>query len=55
METSPRGWCFGDQAFRDELLAQMDQKLGADHYGEERQETCMAKAERIVAEELRRL
>jgi hypothetical protein len=50
-----RGWCFGDRTFREELLEQMDQKLGAEHYGEERQETSQAKAERIVAEELRRL
>jgi hypothetical protein len=43
------GWCFGDRTFREELLEQMDQKLGAEHYGEERQETSQAKAERIVA------
>jgi hypothetical protein len=31
-----RGWYLGDQAFRTELLEQMNQKMGAEHYGEER-------------------
>lgn len=47
-----RGWCFGDQAFRKELLAQMTECIGAEHYGAERLETDEAKAERIVREEL---
>jgi REP element-mobilizing transposase RayT len=50
-----RGWCWGEEAFRDELLAQMGQKMGAEHYGEERAESAGAKAERIVVEELKRL
>jgi hypothetical protein len=49
-----RGWCFGEASFRQELLAQMTERLGAEHYGEERFETAEAKAERIVAEELKR-
>ena len=49
-----RGWCLGDKAFRAELLEQMDSKLGAEHYGEERRETDEQKAERIVMEELKR-
>ncbi len=49
-----RGWCFGEKAFRQELLAQMSERLGAEHYGEERLETAEAKAERIIAEELKR-
>ncbi len=48
-----RGWCLGEEAFRKELVEAMGTKLGAEHYGEERRETDLAKAERIVAEELR--
>ena len=50
-----RGWCFGDETFRQELLQQMAGKLGAEHYGEERIETEETKAEGIVERELRRL
>jgi hypothetical protein len=46
------GWCLGDQQFREELLEAMGSRMGAEHYGEERQETAQAKAERIVVEEL---
>ena len=28
-----RGWCLGDKAFRRELLAQMGEHAGANHYG----------------------
>ncbi len=49
-----RGWCLGDKAFRKELLEQMGERRGANHYGEEVRETDVAKAERIVVEELRR-
>ena len=49
-----RGWSLGDQRFRKELLAQMAERVGESHYGAERQETGEAKAEGIVAEELRR-
>lgn len=49
-----RGWCLGDKAFRQELLAQMTERLGAEHYGAERLETAAAKAERIIAAELKR-
>jgi REP element-mobilizing transposase RayT len=45
-----RGWCLGEEAFRQELLARM----GAEHYGGKRAEAEAAKAERIIAEELRR-
>ena len=44
----------GEQAFRNELLAQMSKRLGTEHYGEERMETEAMKAERIIAEELKR-
>jgi len=49
-----RGWCLGEETFRQELLAQMSERLGAEHYGEERAETEEAKAERIIAEEWKR-
>jgi len=49
-----RGWCFGDRTFREELLEEMGQKLGTEHYGEERFETVEARAQRIVQEELKR-
>ena len=50
-----RGWCLGSEAFRQDLLAQMHEKVGAEHYGTEIEETCAAQAERIVGEELKRL
>ena len=49
-----RGWCLGEEAFRKELLAQMTERIGAEHYGVERLEMSEAKAERIVREELKR-
>ena len=49
-----RGWCLGDEAFRKELLGQMQERLGAEHYGEERQETAEARAEGMVLAELKR-
>ena len=49
-----RGWCLGEERFRKELLAQMGERLGAEHYGAERAEAEAAKAERIIAEELKR-
>ena len=49
-----RGWCLGEEVFRQELLAQMSERLGAEHYGQERAETQTAKAEQIIAAELKR-
>ena len=49
-----REWCLGEKQFRAELLEQMSGKLGSHHGGSERQETAEAKADRILAEELRR-
>jgi putative transposase len=49
-----RGWCLGAISFRKELLGQMKERMGAEHYGSERQETMEAHAEGIVAEELKR-
>jgi hypothetical protein len=48
-----RGWCLGDKGFRKELLAQMSERVGASHYGAERQESGEEKAERIVREEMK--
>ncbi|MEK7685505.1 MAG: transposase [Verrucomicrobiota bacterium] len=49
-----RGWCLGEETFRKELLAQMTERRGAEHYGAERLEMDVAKAERILREELKR-
>jgi REP element-mobilizing transposase RayT len=48
------GWCFGDEQFRHDLLAQVDGGAGQYHYGTEVQEAAEAKAARIIDEELRR-
>jgi len=50
-----RGWCFGGEAFRQELLAQLQEKAKPSHYGGERQEAAEEKAKRIIGEELRSL
>ena len=50
-----RGWCLGEQAFREELLAQMSGRMGEHHDGVERRESAEEKAERIVREELRKM
>jgi REP element-mobilizing transposase RayT len=50
-----RGWFFGADALKQELLAQMSERVGAQHYGAERQESGEVKAERLVLEELRKL
>jgi REP element-mobilizing transposase RayT len=49
-----RGWCLGPDTFKQELLAQMRERLGAEHYGAERRETAEARAEALVAAELKR-
>lgn len=49
-----RGWYLGDKAFRKELLAQMKERVGEHHYGEERVEADEARAEEIVREALGR-
>ena len=46
--------CLGDEKFREELLTQMSARMGAEHHGEERAETAEARAELIIAEELKR-
>ena len=49
-----RGWCLGAKSFRKELLGQMKERMGAEHYGEERQATMEEQAEAVVLEELKR-
>ena len=50
-----RGWYFGSQDFRNQLLQRMEGKLGENHSGELRRQSAQAKGERIVSEELKRL
>ena len=50
-----RGWCLGGEAFRQQMLEQVESKLGEHHSGELRRECADARAKRIVAEELDRL
>jgi REP element-mobilizing transposase RayT len=50
-----RGWCFGEKAFRQELLEQMAGQVREHHYAEERQESDEVRARGIVAAELKRL
>ena len=50
-----RGWCLGEEEFREELLEAMSEPMGRRYYGgAERQESDEAKAEAILAEELKR-
>ena len=48
-----RGWCPGDKAFKEKLLAQMHGSR-KDHYGAELREADEAHAEKRVRAELRR-
>jgi hypothetical protein len=50
-----RGWCLGSEEFRHELLATAAERVGANHYGSDRQDVGEQRAERIVREEMRRL
>jgi len=45
----------GGETFRKELLAQISEKRGAEHYGQEVRESAEEKADRIVKEELEKL
>ena len=49
-----RGWCLGTEEFRREWLGRIQGRLGEAHCGELRRETVEAKAEDIIAAELRR-
>jgi hypothetical protein len=48
------GWCLGGATFRKELLAQLAERLGPEHFGEERSESETEKAERIIHAGLRK-
>ena len=50
-----RGWFYGDKKMKRELLGQMSERLGPEHYGEERRESQGEKAEQIVGKGLQRL
>jgi REP-associated tyrosine transposase len=50
-----RGWCLGTEEFRKELLAQMHERIGEHHFGEERAESELEKAKRVVQDSLQRL
>jgi hypothetical protein len=50
-----RGWCVGSEAFRQELLAQVGERAGAEHFGAEIHESAEAKAQRIIRMELKAL
>jgi len=49
-----RGWCLGEESFRQQLLAQMDGRMGEHHYGAERQESAEGKAERLVRDGMKK-
>jgi putative transposase len=49
-----RGWCLGNEGFRKELLAQMAERRGPEHYGEERCESEQVKAERLITAGLKK-
>ncbi len=48
-----RGWFLGSEAFRAKLLTLMEPRLGEHHSGQLRHESAAAKAEWLIAEELR--
>lgn len=50
-----RGWCLGNEEFRQDLLAAAVEQVGENHYGADRRETGEQKAERMVREEFQRL
>ena len=50
-----QGWCLGSAAFKARLLERMADQLGEHHAGELKRESAEHKADRIIAEELKRL
>ena len=50
-----RGWCLGSEEFRAKVLEMMAPRLGEHHAGQLRQESALAKAERIIGAELKGL
>jgi hypothetical protein len=50
-----RGWCWGDDAFRKELLHRMESAPAGTHFGEAVTESATEKAERLLKAELVKL
>ena len=50
-----RGWCLGDEEFRQELLARAGARVGPSHYSANRRERDQQKAQRLVSEALKRM
>ena len=50
-----QAWSIGGEAFRQQCLEKMEDKVGENHPGQTRLEAAQAKANRIVTEELARL
>ena len=55
LEAFRRDWCLGSEAVRKEQLERMAGGLGQHHAGELRLESAQARADRLIAEALRRL
>ena len=55
LEKLVSGWCLGSEEFRKELLAQMSERKGPEHFGAEIKESAQQKAQRLIREELSRL
>jgi len=51
LEEMVGGWCLGSEEFRDELLAQMHARKGAEHFGPEIRESTVQKADLLVKQE----
>jgi len=54
-KTIRRGWFLGNDVLKQELLGQMAERKGPEHYGAERRESELAKAERLLAVELKKV
>lgn len=50
-----RSWCWGGETFRKDMLAEVEERRGGSHYGEELEQSAREKAERLVREGLRKL
>ena len=50
-----RGWCLGDEEFRQELLARAGARVGPSHYSADRVERDEQKAQRLVSEAMKRM
>lgn len=55
LERFRNGWCLGSEAFRKQCLETTEDKVSDNHPGRARLETAVAKAERLMAQELVRL